>query len=65
MRLAIAEGGDDSCGNDLGSDDLSVADLAGIAATLHDQNLNRRALGSPGAVVEIKEISTGALVKDG
>lgn len=64
LRLAIAEGGDDSCGNDLGSDDLSITDLAGIAATLHDEDLDWRALRSPRAIVEVKEVSTSALVED-
>lgn len=65
LWLAVAEGGDDSCGDYLRSDDLSITNLAGIAATLHNENLDRRALCSPGAVVQVEKVAAGTLVEDG
>lgn len=64
LRLAIAERRDNSCGLDLRSDDLSITGLTGVATTLHYQDLDRRALWSPGAVVKVEKISTRALIED-
>lgn len=64
LGLAIAEGGDDSGGYNLRSDDLSITYLACITTTFHDEDLYRRALRSPGAIVKVEEIATGALIED-
>lgn len=64
LRLAVAEGGDDSCGHDLRSDDLSVTHLAGVATALHDEDLNRRTLWSPRAVVQVEKVAARALIED-
>lgn len=64
LRLAIAEGGDDSCGYNLRSDDLSITGLAGITATLHNEDFDRRALCSPGAIVKVEEVATCTLIEN-
>lgn len=64
LGLTVAESGDNGGGDNLGSDDLSVTNLASIAATFHDEDFNWRALGSPGAVVKIEKVSACALIED-
>lgn len=64
LRLAVAEGGDDSGGNDLRSDDLSITGLAGVATTLHDDDLDGRTLWGPRAVVQVEEVAARALIED-
>lgn len=64
LRLAVAEGGDDSCGHDLRSDDLSITHLAGVATALHNEDLNRRTLWSPRAVIQVEKVAARALIED-
>lgn len=65
LRLAVAEGRDDSGGDYLSANDLSVAGLACRAlATRHDDDLNGRALRSPRAVIQVVKVTTGALIED-
>lgn len=65
LRLAIAEGGDDRGRHYLRSDDLSVANLTSVSATLHDQDLDGRTLCSPRAVIQVEEIAARTLIEDG
>lgn len=65
LRLAVAERGDDRGGDYLSSDDLSVTSLASVAAAVHDDDLDGRALWSPGTVVQVEKIAARALIKDG
>ena len=69
LGLAIAEGHDDGSSDDGGADDLAVGDLARErrvrTAARHGDDLDGRALRSPVAVVEVVEVTRGALVEDG
>lgn len=64
LRLAVAEGGDDSGGHYLRSDDLSITGLAGVATALHNQDLDGRTLSSPRPIVQVEEIAARALIED-
>ena len=64
LGLTVAESGDNRGGNNLGPDNLSVANFASVAATLHDQDLDWRALRSPGPVVEVEKVTACALIED-
>ena len=63
LGLAIGQGRHDCGGDDLSTDNLAVGGLGGSTA-LHQDNLDRLALGSPGAVVQVVEVTREALVPD-
>lgn len=61
LGLSVGQGRNNGGGDNLGTDNLAIARLVGVS-TLHQDNLNRLALGGPRAVVQVVEVSRGALV---
>lgn len=65
LGLAIGQGADDGGSDNLSADDLAVTGLAGVTTAGHDDDLDGRALRSPGAVVQVEEVARVALIPDG
>lgn len=62
LRLAVGQDRNNRGGDNLGTHNLAIARVVGGSSTLHQDDLDRLALGSPGAIVQVVEVSRGALV---
>lgn len=64
LRLTVAQSAHNGGGDDLGANNLAIVGLRGATAREND-NLDRGALGSPVAIVQVVEVARLALVPDG